>query len=159
MYLAMAARANAQLIAPTRNKPPRFVQRLQEANREELENVVQLLARVTSFSPPEVKPRLDAMLERLVKSKQKQAKERPFYETATLFIKPPSVVQRDFQRIISEIGTPARSPKTRSRSVASAMEIQSVEFKVRLKRNVLSILLSRNRQNQYLINKKPRKFS
>lgn len=32
----------------------------------------------------------------------------------------PSVVQRDFQRIISEIGTPARFPKTRSRSVALA---------------------------------------
>jgi hypothetical protein len=30
----------------------------------------------------------------------------------------PSTVQRDFPRIISEIGTPARSPKTRSRSVA-----------------------------------------
>ena len=28
----------------------------------------------------------------------------------------PSVVQRDFQRIISEIGTPARSPKTRGNS-------------------------------------------
>lgn len=29
----------------------------------------------------------------------------------------PSVVQRDFQRIISEIGTPARSPKTRGNSI------------------------------------------
>jgi len=27
------------------------------------------------------------------------------------------VVQRDFQRIISEIGTPARSPKTRGNSI------------------------------------------
>ena len=29
----------------------------------------------------------------------------------------PSVVQRDFQRIISEIGTPARFPKTRGNSI------------------------------------------
>jgi hypothetical protein len=29
----------------------------------------------------------------------------------------PSVVQRDFHRIISEIGTPARSPKTRGNSI------------------------------------------
>lgn len=29
----------------------------------------------------------------------------------------PSVVQRDFQRIISEIGTPTRSPKTRGNSI------------------------------------------
>ncbi len=29
----------------------------------------------------------------------------------------PSVVQRDFPRIISEIGTPARSPKTRGNSI------------------------------------------
>ena len=29
----------------------------------------------------------------------------------------PSVVQRDFQRIISEIGTPARSPKTRGNAI------------------------------------------
>jgi hypothetical protein len=29
----------------------------------------------------------------------------------------PSVVQRDFQRIISEIGTPAHSPKTRGNSI------------------------------------------
>ncbi|MUG99272.1 hypothetical protein F7734_46080 [Scytonema sp. UIC 10036] len=59
------------------------LENLQEANRAELENIVQLLAKVTSFSPQEVKPHLDAMLERLVKSKQKEAKERPFYETAT----------------------------------------------------------------------------
>ena len=32
----------------------------------------------------------------------------------------PSVVQRDFQRIISEIGTPARSPKTRGNSIGRA---------------------------------------
>ena len=29
----------------------------------------------------------------------------------------PSVVQRDFQRIISQTGTPARSPKTRGNSI------------------------------------------
>nr|WP_017744324.1 hypothetical protein [Scytonema hofmannii] len=38
----------------------------------------------------------------------------------------PSVVQRDFGRIISEVGKPGRSPKPRSRSVASAMEIFQV---------------------------------
>ncbi len=40
-----------------------------------------------------------------------------------------------------------------------SQEIQAVEFKVRLKRNELSILLSRNSQNQHLIIKLPRKFS
>ncbi len=57
---------------------------LQEANREELENVVQVLAKVTNLSPQEVKPYLDVMLGDLVKCKQEEKQtKRHFYETAT----------------------------------------------------------------------------
>ncbi|MDZ8221482.1 MULTISPECIES: hypothetical protein [unclassified Nostoc] len=52
-----------------------------EVDREELEGVVQVLANVTKFPAEVVKPRLDALLEQLIKSKQ----EQPFYKTATAF--------------------------------------------------------------------------
>ncbi len=51
---------------------------LQELHKEELETVIQVLAKVTSLSPEAIKPHLNTMLAQLVKSK-----ERPFYETAT----------------------------------------------------------------------------
>ena len=50
-----------------------------EADREELEGVVQVLANVTKLPIEVVKPHFDALLEQLIKSKQDQ----PFYKTAT----------------------------------------------------------------------------
>lgn len=50
-----------------------------EADREELENVVQVLANVTQLPVEVVKPHFDALLILLMKSKQ----EQPFYKTAT----------------------------------------------------------------------------
>lgn len=52
---------------------------LTEADREELEGVVQVLANVTKLPIEVVKPHFDALLEQLIKSKQ----EQPFYKTAT----------------------------------------------------------------------------
>ncbi|MCC5645783.1 hypothetical protein LC607_23155 [Nostoc sp. CHAB 5824] len=52
---------------------------LTEADREELEGVVQVLANVTKLPIEVVKPHFDALLEQLIKSKQDQ----PFYKTAT----------------------------------------------------------------------------
>jgi hypothetical protein len=45
---------------------------LQEANREDLDSVVQVLAKVTSLSPQEVKLHLDVMLLDLVKCKEEK---------------------------------------------------------------------------------------
>ncbi|MCC5620734.1 hypothetical protein [Nostoc sp. CHAB 5715] len=53
---------------------------LTEADREELEGVVQVLANVTKLPVEMVKPHFDALLEQLMKSKQDQ----PFYKTATV---------------------------------------------------------------------------
>jgi hypothetical protein len=50
-----------------------------EADREELEGIVQVLANITKLPVEVVKPHLDALLEQLMKSKQQQ----PFYKTAT----------------------------------------------------------------------------
>ncbi|BBD65770.1 hypothetical protein NIES4072_05510 [Nostoc commune NIES-4072] len=52
---------------------------LTEADREELEGVVQVLANVTKLPVEMVKPHFNALLEQLIKSKQDQ----PFYKTAT----------------------------------------------------------------------------
>jgi predicted nucleic acid-binding protein len=52
---------------------------LTEADREELEGVVQVLANVTKLPVEVVKPHFDALLSQLMKSKQ----EQPFYKTAT----------------------------------------------------------------------------
>ncbi|WGV23340.1 hypothetical protein [Halotia branconii] len=52
---------------------------LTEVDTEELQGVVQVLANITKLPVEVVKPHLDALLEQLMKSKQKQ----PFYKTAT----------------------------------------------------------------------------
>jgi hypothetical protein len=52
---------------------------LTEADREELEGVVQVLANVTKLPVEVVKPHFDALLEQLIKPKQDQQ----FYKTAT----------------------------------------------------------------------------
>ncbi|MCC5602503.1 hypothetical protein [Nostoc favosum] len=52
---------------------------LTEADRQELEGVVQVLANVTKLPVEVVKPHFDALLKQLMKSKQDQ----PFYKTAT----------------------------------------------------------------------------
>lgn len=50
----------------------------ESANREDLEVVIQVLAKITKRPTQEIKPHLDTMLEELI-----EPKERPFYETAT----------------------------------------------------------------------------
>lgn len=52
---------------------------LPDADREELEGVVQVLANVTKLPVEVVKPHFDVLLRQLMKSKQ----EQPFYKTAT----------------------------------------------------------------------------
>ena len=63
----------------------------------------------------------------------------------------PSVVQRDFQRIISEIGKPGHSPKPRGNSIGR------VTGHTQPKRSKHPVV--KKSQNQHPINKKPRKFS
>ncbi|MBW4669131.1 MAG: hypothetical protein KME60_17310 [Cyanomargarita calcarea GSE-NOS-MK-12-04C] len=54
---------------------------LPEADKEELEGVVQVLVNVTKLPVEVVKPHFDALLSQLMKSKL----EQPFYKTATAF--------------------------------------------------------------------------
>lgn len=54
-------------------------QSLQEQHRDELENIVRLLASITNISPERVKPHMDTLLRQLVN----QPEEPPFSETAT----------------------------------------------------------------------------
>ncbi len=51
---------------------------LESAHKEDLEAVLQVLVKITSRTPEQIKPHLEAMLERLVEQKQ-----RPFARTAT----------------------------------------------------------------------------
>jgi len=55
------------------------LQSLREQHRDELENIVRVLASITNISPERVKPHMDTLLHQLVN----QPEERPFYETAT----------------------------------------------------------------------------
>jgi hypothetical protein len=55
------------------------LQNFQEAHREDIEAIAQLLVKITHRTPEQIKPYLDVLLEQLVQSQQ----ERPFYETAT----------------------------------------------------------------------------
>ena len=51
----------------------------EEAHSNDIETITQVLAKITSLTHEQIKPHLDAMLDRLVKPQQ----ERLFYETAT----------------------------------------------------------------------------
>ncbi len=62
---------NSQAASPLQN--------FQEAYREDIEVITQVLVRITNRTPEQIKPYLDAMLEHLAAPQQ----ERPFYETAT----------------------------------------------------------------------------
>jgi hypothetical protein len=56
--------------------------RLQELSLQyklELDNIAQILARVTNSSPEQVKPYINTLLQQLLNQQQ----EHPFYETAT----------------------------------------------------------------------------
>ena len=55
-----------------------FLHNFEKAHKEDLEALLQVLVKITSRTPEEIKPHFDAMLERLV-----EPKKRPFYETAT----------------------------------------------------------------------------
>jgi hypothetical protein len=51
---------------------------LQQAHQQDIQIITQVLAKITNRTPAQIKPLLDAMLERLIEPQQ-----RPFYETAT----------------------------------------------------------------------------
>lgn len=55
------------------------LQSLWEQHRDELENIVRVLASITNISPEQVKPYMDILLRQLVNKQE----ERPFHETAT----------------------------------------------------------------------------
>ncbi|MBR8836760.1 MAG: hypothetical protein DSM106950_22775 [Stigonema ocellatum SAG 48.90 = DSM 106950] len=61
------------------NLSKELLRSFESAHKEDIETITQVLARITTKSPDEIKPHLDAMLERLV---QPQG-ERPLYESAT----------------------------------------------------------------------------
>jgi hypothetical protein len=63
----------------TNSQASEFLRQIEETHREDIETITQVLVRITSRSPDEIKPYLDAMLSQLVEPQQ----ERPFYETAT----------------------------------------------------------------------------
>ncbi|MFB2979761.1 hypothetical protein [Microseira sp. BLCC-F43] len=50
----------------------------QETHQQEIQAITQILVQITSRTSEQIKPLLDALLERLV-----EAQEPPFYETAT----------------------------------------------------------------------------
>ena len=54
------------------------LQHLQDQHRDELENIVRVLASITHISPEQVKPYIDKLLRQLM-----DKQERPFHETAT----------------------------------------------------------------------------
>ena len=54
------------------------LQQLQDQHRNELENIVLVLASITHISPEQVKPYIDTLLRQLI-----DKQERPFHETAT----------------------------------------------------------------------------
>ncbi|MEC4817950.1 MAG: hypothetical protein SAK29_32465 [Scytonema sp. PMC 1069.18] len=62
------------------NLSKELLRHFESAHEEDIETITQVLARITAKSPDEIKPYLDAMLERLV---QPQQIHRPLYETAT----------------------------------------------------------------------------
>jgi len=51
---------------------------LQQDHQQDIQTITQVLAKITSRTPDQIKPLLDAMLKRLIESQQP-----PFYETAT----------------------------------------------------------------------------
>ena len=61
------------------NQAASTVENFQEAHKEDIKTITQVLVKITNRTPEQVKPYLDALLEQLVQSQQ----ERPFYETAT----------------------------------------------------------------------------
>ncbi|MEI2582737.1 hypothetical protein [Scytonema sp. PRP1] len=62
------------------NLSKELLRNFESAHKEDIETITQVLARITTKSPDEIKPHLDAMLERLVQPQQVQ---RSLYETAT----------------------------------------------------------------------------
>ncbi|MFH7028403.1 MAG: hypothetical protein ACHBN1_24160 [Heteroscytonema crispum UTEX LB 1556] len=55
-----------------------ILRHFEEAHKEDIETITQVLAKITNHTPEQIKLYLDAKLERLV-----EPKERPFYETVT----------------------------------------------------------------------------
>lgn len=60
------------------NQSTSVLDQFEEAHKEDLEAITQVLVKITNRTPEQIKPHLEAMIERLVESS-----ERPFYETAT----------------------------------------------------------------------------
>ena len=51
---------------------------LLQTHQQDIQTITQVLEKITNRTPAQIKPLLDAMLERLIEPQQ-----RPFYETAT----------------------------------------------------------------------------
>ncbi|MGB3266133.1 MAG: hypothetical protein WBA89_19500 [Microcoleus sp.] len=51
---------------------------LQQTHQQDIQTITQVLAKITSRTPAQIKPLLDAMLKRLIEPQQP-----PFYQTAT----------------------------------------------------------------------------
>ncbi|AFZ28313.1 hypothetical protein Cylst_6534 (plasmid) [Cylindrospermum stagnale PCC 7417] len=68
-------------VMPMNSQVSEILRHFEEAHKEDIEVITQVLARITTLSPEQIKPYLDTMLERLVKPQA----ERPLYETATPF--------------------------------------------------------------------------
>ncbi|NEU74960.1 hypothetical protein PI95_020970 [Hassallia byssoidea VB512170] len=66
-----------------------LLRKIEEQHKEDIETITQVLARITSRSPSEIKSQLGIMLERLVEPQQK----RFLYETAT-----PSQLKQAFRQ-------------------------------------------------------------
>jgi len=56
-----------------------MLRHFEEAHKEDIEVITQVLAKITTLSPEQIKPYFDTMLEQLVKPQA----EHPLYETAT----------------------------------------------------------------------------
>jgi len=78
IWIASTIRAKSGVIAMN-NLSKQLLRNFESAHKEDIETITQVLARITTKSPDEIKPHLDAMLERLVQPQR----ERPLYETAT----------------------------------------------------------------------------
>ncbi|MHC5610981.1 MAG: hypothetical protein ACYTXA_08175 [Nostoc sp.] len=61
------------------SQPKSVVSDLEQAHSQDIETIIQLLAKISNRTPEEIKPHLDTMLEQLVQP----SRERPFYETAS----------------------------------------------------------------------------
>lgn len=69
---------NTSSKSENRSQISQLLHNFEEENKEDIETITQILAKITNRTQEQIKPHIDAMLERLV-----EPQERPFYEIAT----------------------------------------------------------------------------